>query len=104
MTIKIGSFGLATGLLFLGTAAGQASIPSDNDQDSFRLPPAATIAASPADIGGDPIIVARRGADDSPGDDHGRRHGGGHREKHNEDHQKDKHEHHGGHDDGPGHT
>jgi hypothetical protein len=85
----IRSIGIAAGLILVAATAGQASIPSSNDGQGLRLEQESMIAATSGDIVGDPILVARRGADDSPGHDHG---------KHHDNHK------HKGHDDGPGHT
>ena len=71
----IRSLGIAAGLILIGTAASQASVPSVDDQAGFRSKTELTIAVTPGDVG-DPILVARRGADDRSGhdrhDDHGK--------------------------------
>jgi hypothetical protein len=85
----IRSIGIAAGLILVAATASYASIPSSGDEDGLQLKQESMIAATPGDIVGDPILVARRGADDSPGHDHG---------KHHDHHQRK------GHDDGPGHT
>lgn len=106
----IRSLGLAAGLFFLGIAAGQASAPAEGEQTILHTNAGSPIAAASGDVG-DPVLVARRGADDPPGhdrhDDHGKgekHHGEKHKaEKHKAEKHHEKERHNGGKDDGPGH-
>ncbi len=102
------SLGIAAGMILIGTAVSQASVPSVDDQVGFHSE--LTIAATPGDVG-DPILVARRGADDRSGDDRHDDKGKsdkGKSDKHKGDKHKDgkreKEKHKGGKDDGPGHV
>ena len=88
----IRSLGIAAGLSLVGTAASQATVPSVDDQAGLRSKTELTLAVTPGDVG-DPILVARRGADDRSGHD---------RHDDKSKHKKEKHK--GGKDDGPGHV
>ena len=68
--MRIGIIGLAAGLLLAGSAATLAATgPVAGDAANVTRPVLGGVAVAPVDD----IVVARRGADDPPGDDRGGR-------------------------------
>jgi hypothetical protein len=89
-----------SGMLAASTMAGHASAPADS---TIHTSPAVSLEALASDSAKAPaLILARRGADDPPGDDRGGDNGnrGGKGGKGGGKGGKGR----GGHDDGPGHT
>ncbi len=93
--MRIGTIGLALGLVIAAATASQASIHVTIGDDPVFAQTTSPTLSSATEAAGH-IVIARsgKGADDPHGDDHGRHHGG--KGKGGKGH--------GGHDDGPNHT